>query len=234
MKEKIITKIKSLNTKNKLILSLVTLLTSILGGLSIAIILKNIVSIFIMLGVALSIDFLLEDYTNYKKEYCYELAEKYFNKIKNNIDENQVKIVLKKKVKKNKLWNGLFISSVPLSILLALILFCCNISLITSLTYAGIIIFTSFPITLSCMSYTSFEIDVLCEIIEKIENSKISTELAKIGPPQTTFKEEMAKLTYNTGISLHRYKYVPGVINDKSTETHSSSQEIATTKKNRK
>ena len=68
------------------------------------------------------------------------------------------------------------------------------------------------------MGYSSFGIDVLCEVIEKIENSKVSTELAKIEPKKTIFSEEIAKLTYNHGISLYRYKYVPEAIRIDYTE----------------
>lgn len=209
MIKNLVEKIKNIDTKNKLILSVVTLFASILVGVSIALILKNIVSLFIMLGVAFSLDFLLDNYIAYKKMYCYELADKYFNKIKENIEENQVKIALKQKVKQNKLWNAIFIGIIPLSFLIALILFCFNISLITSLTCAGAIMFTSLPITISNMGYTSFGIDVLCEVIEKIENNKNSTELAKTNQKSITFKEEIAKLTYNNGISQYRYKHVP-------------------------
>ena len=219
MIKNLVEKTKNIDTKNKLILSIIALIASTLGGLSIVLILKNIVSLFIMLAVALNLDFLLEKYNNYKKKYCYELSEEYFKKFKNDIDTTKVKAALKKKVEQNKLWNSLFIGSIPLSILIALILFCSNVSLITSLTCAGAIIFTSLPITILNMEYTSFGIDVLCEVIEKIENSGASTELANIEKKPTTFEETISKLTYNTGISQYRYKYVPEAIKTNHIDT---------------
>lgn len=221
----LVEKLKGLDNLNKLLLSVTGLLIDVLGGISISLLLKNILSLFIILGTVYNFEFLLDKYCNYKKKYCYELADNYFNKIKENMDEKQVKLALKKFVKKNKIWNGIFIGSVPLSFLLAIILFCFDVYLLNALTYAGVICFSSVIVTMPCMGYTSFGIDVLCEVIEKIENSKNSTEIAEINQDADIFKETMAQLTYNTGISKNRYKYVPAVINLDSVEIIVSAEE---------
>ena len=208
----LVEKLKGLNNKEKLILSIVGILIDVLVGISISVLLKNIVSLFIILGTVYNFGFLFDKYSDYKKKYCYELVDESFNKIKDNIDENKVKVALKKMVKNNKIWNSIFIGSIPLAFLLTIMLFCFDVGLLNVLTCTGIIYFGSVIITVPYMSKTAFGIDVLCELIEKIENSKKSTELAKINQNSVTFKEKLDKLTYNKGISKYRYKYVPDAI----------------------
>ena len=119
-----------------------------------------------------------------------------------NIDKELGNIRMLSKI--NKLGFNVLLGTFPFLFLLFMILVSFGVSFLGAASVCGVVCLGSFSTALFSMECSEFYIDVLCEIVDKVENyrSEQSSEYQRI------------KVNENNicigGISQHRYKYVPG------------------------
>ena len=192
--------------KERLILSVIGLIGSIFGGTSLVIVIQNIWSLVVVLGMVGSLSLWLDMYDEAKEGYCYEVSSKYFDKNKENIDGIKEKNMLNKLIRVNNFFNKLQVSIVPSMLVMLLLQLIFGVSLPVALNLCGYTCLSTFLVTLPCMEYTDFYIDVLCEVLENVKSNK--EELFLVTRVISTKRDMSNALSLNPGISKYRYKYV--------------------------
>ena len=86
--------IDRLSNKERLLLSIIGFGGTVLGGISITVLLQNIWSFVVALGVVGSLNMWFDLYDDAKEKYCYELSDNYFYKNKDNLNEDKEKYIL--------------------------------------------------------------------------------------------------------------------------------------------
>ena len=210
MFKKLVDKI-NLSNKDKLILSIIGFIVSIVGGIVLTLSLSNIWSIFVILGIVGGVNYSIELFEEAKKDYCFELSDNYFNKYKDKVKECDERYILEKLVGINKYCGNIQIATIPLSFVLLMFLSSFGVSLAVASTICASTCITSLFVTMSLDNISNFFVDVLCEVLERVKASKgeivvVSNELS-IGRGNNNSLENI--LTYGVGVSDNRYKYVP-------------------------
>ena len=101
MFKKMVDKI-NLSNKDKLILSIIGFIVSIVGGVVLILSLSNIWSILVILGIVGGVNYSIELFEEAKKDYCFELSDSYFNKYKDKVKECDERYILEKLIGINK------------------------------------------------------------------------------------------------------------------------------------
>ena len=210
MFKKLVDKI-NLSNKDKLILSVFGFMVSVFGGVSLSLILSNIWSILVILGIVGGVNYSIELFEEAKKDYCFELSDNYFNRYKDKVKECDERYILEKLVGINKYCGNIQIATIPLSLLALMFLSNFGVSLAVASTICASTCITSLFVTISLDNISIFFVDVLCEVLERVKVSKgemvvVSNELS-IGRGNNNSLENI--LTYGVGVSDNRYKYVP-------------------------
>lgn len=210
MFKKLVDKI-NLSNKDKLILSIIGFIVSIVGGIVLTLSLSNIWSILVILGIVGGVNYSIELFEEAKKDYCFELSDNYFNKYKDKVKECDERYILEKLVGINKYCGNIQIATIPLSLVLLMFLSSFGVSLVVASTICASTCITSLFVTMSLDNISNFFVDVLCEVLERVKASKgeitvVSNELS-IGRSNNKTFEDI--LTYGVGVSDNRYKYVP-------------------------
>ena len=210
MFKKLVDKI-NLSNKDKLILSIISFIVSIVGGIVLTLSLSNIWSILVILGIVGGVNYSIELFEEAKKDYCFELSDSYFNKYKDKVKECDERYILEKLVGINKYCGNIQITTIPLSLVSLMLLSSFGVSLAVASTICASTCITSLFVTISLDNISNFFVDVLCEVLERVKASKgemvvVSNELS-IGRGNNKTFEDI--LTYGVGVSDNRYKYVP-------------------------
>ena len=210
MFKKLVDKI-NLSNKDKLILSIISFIVSIVGGIVLTLSLSNIWSILVILGIVGGVNYSVELFEEAKKDYCFELSDNYFNRYKDKVKECDERYILEKLVGINKYCGNIQIVTIPLSLVLLMFLSSFGVSLAVASTICASTCITSLFVTISLDNISNFFVDVLCEVLERVKASKgeivvVSNELS-IGRGNNKTFEDI--LTYGVGVSNNRYKYVP-------------------------
>lgn len=199
--------IDRLSNKERLLLSIIGFGGTVLGGISITVLLQNIWSFVVALGVVGSLNMWFGLYDDAKEKYCYELSDNYFYKNKDNLNEDKEKYILNKLVSMNKFCNKLQVGVIPISLFLVLLLFSFGISLPIALTICGSVCFSSLLFTISCSEFCDFYIDVMCEVLEHISATK--KELVVVSKELSIEKKRLDAFSLNPGISKYRFNHMP-------------------------
>lgn len=210
MFKKLVDKI-NLSNKDKLILSIIGFIVSIVGGIVLTLSLSNIWSILVILGIVGGVNYSIELFEEAKKDYCFELSDNYFNRYKDKVKECNERYILEKLVGINKYCGNIQIATIPLSFVLLMFLSSFGVSLAVASTICASTCITSLFVTITLDNISNFFVDVLCEVLERVKASKgemvvVSNELS-IGRGNNKTFEDI--LTYGVGVSDNRYKYVP-------------------------
>lgn len=210
MFKKLVDKI-NLSNKDKLMLSILGFIVSIVGGIVLSLILSNIWSILVILGIVGGVNYSIELFEEAKKDYCFELSDNYFNRYKDKVKECDERYILEKLVGINKYCGNIQIATIPLSLLALMLLSSFGVSLAVASTLCASFCLTSLFFAISVDNVSNFFVDVLCEVLERVKVSKgemvvVSNELS-IGRGNNNSLENI--LTYGVGVSDNRYKYVP-------------------------
>ena len=210
MFKKLVDKI-NLSNKDKLILSIIGFIVSIVGGIVLVLSLSNIWSILVIFGIVGGVNYSIELFEEAKKDYCFELSDNYFNRYKDKVKECDERYILEKLVGINKYCGNIQIATIPLSLVSLMLLSIFGVSLAIASTICASVCLTSLFFTISVDNVSNFFVDVLCEVLERVKASKgemvvVSNELS-IGRGNNNSLENI--LTYGVGVSDNRYKYVP-------------------------